>query len=151
MTIPSTPSEERQPRDAASASSRDKRGKRPPHHHTLSLLGSAREIQRDPLGFLIRTQQLGEVVRLRFLFSPAYLISHPESIKYVLQEHARNYNLTIADSSAFLPSSMIFSSSPESIPGQCLEVEGSSVLISVLFWGDILFRRKGTKIRTLLP
>ncbi len=92
MTIPSTPSEERQPRDAASASSRDKRGKRPPHHHTLSLLGSASEIQRDPLGFLIRTQQLGEVVRLRFLFSPAYLISHPESIKYVLQEHARNYN-----------------------------------------------------------
>ena len=102
MTIPSTPSEERQPRDAASASSGDKRGKRPPHHHTLSLLGSASEMQRDPLEFLLRTQKLGEVVRLRFLFSPAYLISHPESIKYVLQEHARNYNLTIADSSTFL-------------------------------------------------
>ena len=75
MTIPSTPSDER-----------------PPHHHTLSLLGSASEMQRDPLGFLLRTQQSGEVVRLRFLFSPAYLISHPESIKYVLQQHARNYN-----------------------------------------------------------
>jgi len=103
MTIPSTPSEERQPRDAASASSGDKRGKRPPHHHTLSLLGSASEIQRDPLGFLIRTQQLGEVVRLRFLFSPAYLISHPESIKYVLQQHARNYNKDLITYTMFQP------------------------------------------------
>jgi cytochrome P450 len=103
MTIPSTPSEERQPRDAASASSRDKRGKRPPHHHTLSLLGSASEIQRDPLGFLIRTQQVGEVVRLRFLFSPAYLISHPESIKYVLQQHARNYNKDLITYTMFQP------------------------------------------------
>jgi cytochrome P450 len=103
MTIPSTPSEERQPRDAASASSRDKRGKRPPHHHTLSLLGSASEIQRDPLGFLLRTQQLGEVVRLRFLFSPAYLISHPESIKYVLQQHARNYNKDLITYTMFQP------------------------------------------------
>ena len=70
MTIPSTLSEERQPRDAASVSSRDKRGKRPPQLRTHSLLGSASEIQRDPLGFLLRTQQVGEVVRLRFLFSP---------------------------------------------------------------------------------
>ncbi len=103
MTIPSTPSEERQPRDAASASSRDKRGKRPPQHHTLSLLGSASEMQRDPLGFLIRTQQSGEVVRLRFVFSPAYLISRPESIKYVLQEHARNYNKVLFTYQMFQP------------------------------------------------
>jgi len=67
------------------------------------LLGSASEIQRDPLGFLIRTQKLGEVVRLRFLFSPAYLISHPESIKYVLQEHARNYNKDLITYTMFKP------------------------------------------------
>jgi len=67
------------------------------------LLGSASEIQRDPLGFLLRTQQLGEVVRLRFLFSPAYLISHPESIKYVLQEHARNYNKDLITYTMFQP------------------------------------------------
>jgi cytochrome P450 len=87
----------------ASGPSGDKRGKRPPHHHTLSLLGSASEIQRDPLGFLLRTQQSGEVVRLRFLFSPAYLISHPESIKYVLQEHARNYNKDLITYTMFKP------------------------------------------------
>ena len=67
------------------------------------MLGSASEIQRDPLGFLLRTQQLGEVVRLRFLFSPAYLISHPESIKYVLQEHARNYNKDLITYKIFQP------------------------------------------------
>jgi len=91
------------PAQSASGPSRDKRGKRPPHHHTPSLLGSASEIQRDPLGFLLRTQQLGEVVRLRFLFSPAYLISHPESIKYVLQEHARNYNKDLITYTMFQP------------------------------------------------
>jgi cytochrome P450 len=67
------------------------------------LLGSASEIQRDPLGFLLRTQQLGEVVRLRFLFSPAYLISDPESIKYVLQQHARNYNKDLITYTMFKP------------------------------------------------
>src|SRR2546429_9043253 len=91
------------PDQSASRQSRDKRGKRPPHHHTLSLLGSASEIQRDPLGFLIRTQKLGEVVRLRFVFSPAYLISRPESIKYVLQEHARNYNKDLFTYKMFQP------------------------------------------------
>src|SRR6266699_746548 len=91
------------PARSASGPSGDKRGKRPPHHHTLSLLGSASEIQRDPLGFLLRTQKLGEVVRLRFLFSPAYLISHPESIKYVLQQHARNYNKDLITYTMFKP------------------------------------------------
>jgi cytochrome P450 len=60
-------------------------------------------MQRDPLGFLIRTQKSGEVVRLRFVFSPAYLISRPESIKYVLQEHARNYNKDLFTYKMFQP------------------------------------------------
>lgn len=91
------------PARTASGPPGDRRGKRPPQHHTLSLLGSASEMQRDPLGFLLRTQQSGEVVRLRFLFSPAYLISHPESIKYVLQEHARNYNKDLFTYKMFQP------------------------------------------------
>ena len=91
------------PARSASGPSRDKRGKRPPHHHSFSLLGCASEIQRDPLAFLLRTQQLGEVVRLRFLFSRAYLISHPESIKYVLQENARNYNKDLLPYKIFEP------------------------------------------------
>ena len=91
------------PARSASGPSGGKRGKRPPHHHSFSLLGSASEIQRDPLDFLLRTQKLGEVVRLRFLFSPAYMISHPESIKYVLQEHARNYNKDLITYTMFQP------------------------------------------------
>jgi cytochrome P450 len=60
-------------------------------------------MQRDPLGFLLRMQKAGEVVRFRFLFSPAYLISHPESIKYVLQEQARNYNKDLITYKMFQP------------------------------------------------
>ncbi|HEX6777123.1 MAG TPA: cytochrome P450, partial [Ktedonobacterales bacterium] len=39
----------------------------------------------------------------RFLFSPAYLLSHPKSIKYVLQEHARNYNKDLITYTMFQP------------------------------------------------
>ena len=88
---------------SASGPSRTQRGKKPPSHRTFSLLGSASEIQRDPLGFLLRIQQAGEVVRLRFLFSPAYLLSHPASIKYVLQEQARNYNKDLITYTLFRP------------------------------------------------
>ena len=38
-----------------------------------------------------------------FLFWPAYLISHPESIKYVLQQHARNYNKDLITYTMFQP------------------------------------------------
>lgn len=91
------------PGQSVSPSSRTQKDKNVPRIRTLSLLGSASEIQRDPLGFLTRTQKLGEVVRLRFLFSPAYLISHPESIKHVLQENARNYNKDLITYTMFKP------------------------------------------------
>jgi cytochrome P450 len=88
---------------ASSRQSGEKQGKRPPRHRTFSLSGCASEIQRDPLTFLLRTQQLGEVVRLRFLFSPAYLVSDPESIKHVLQQNARNYNKDVITYTMFRP------------------------------------------------
>ena len=91
------------PAPASSRPSGERQGKRPPHHRTFSLLGSASEIQRDPLAFLLRTQQLGEVVRLRFLFSPAYLVSDPESIKHILQYNARNYNKDVITYTMFRP------------------------------------------------
>lgn len=94
---PSTPSNNTPGRSG------NKSDRKPPYHRTLSLLGSASEIQRDALGFLLKTQQAGEVVRLRFLFSPAYLISHPESIKHVLQYNARNYNKDIISYTMFRP------------------------------------------------
>jgi cytochrome P450 len=68
------------------------RRKAPPHLRSYSLLGSASEMQRDPLGFLTRTRQYGYVVGMRFVFSPTYLIYHPDSVKHVLQENHRNYN-----------------------------------------------------------
>ncbi len=102
MTQPPAPPTDT-PVRSTSGPSRNRHGKQPPSHHTFSLLGSASEMQRDPLGFLLRTQQAGEVVRLRFLFSPAYLISHPASIKYVLQEHARNYNKDLITYTLFRP------------------------------------------------
>lgn len=66
--------------------------KSPPRLHSLALLGSASEMQRDPLAFLTRTRQYGNVVGMRFVFRDTYLIYHPDSVKHVLQENNRNYN-----------------------------------------------------------
>ena len=66
--------------------------KGPPVLRSHSLLGSASEMQRDPLGFLTRTHQYGDLVRMRFVFSHAYLVYHPDEVKRVLQENHRNYN-----------------------------------------------------------
>ena len=62
-----------------------------PHGHFL--LGSTKDIQRDPLRFgLALTRQYGDIVRIRLLFWPAYLVNHPDGIGYVLQKNQRNYN-----------------------------------------------------------
>ena len=66
--------------------------KSPPRLHSLALLGSASEMQRDPLAFLTRTRQYGNVVGMRFVFRDTYLVYHPDSVKHVLQENNRNYN-----------------------------------------------------------
>jgi len=75
----------------------------PPRLHSHGLLGSASEIQRDPLKFLRETRQYGDVVRMRFVFSDAYLIYHPDSIKHVLQENNRNYNKDVFTYTIFRP------------------------------------------------
>jgi cytochrome P450 len=67
-------------------------GKSPVHLSNHSLLGSASQMQRDPLGFLLATRRYGEVVGMRFVFSPAYLVYHPDDVKRVLQENHFNYN-----------------------------------------------------------
>jgi cytochrome P450 len=91
------------PTPASSRLSEEKQGEKPPRHRTFSLLGSASAIQRDPLAFLLRTQQLGEVVRLHFLFSPAYLVSDPDSIKHILHSNERNYNKDLITYTLFRP------------------------------------------------
>jgi cytochrome P450 len=57
------------------------------------LLGNARDIQRDPPGFASTlARQYGDVVRMHFFLWPAYLISHPDGVRHVLQENHRNYS-----------------------------------------------------------
>lgn len=77
--------------------------KTPPRLRSLSLMGSASQMQRDPLAFLIQTRQLGEVVGMRFVFSNTYLIYHPDSVKHVLQENHRNYNKDVLTYKLFRP------------------------------------------------
>jgi len=65
--------------------------KRPPGPRSLSLLGSASALQRDPMRFAFEMwHHCGEVVR--FLFWPAYVLCHPDHVKCVLQENHCNYN-----------------------------------------------------------
>ncbi len=62
------------------------RRRTPPGPHGHLLLGSAPDMQRDRLGFLLRlTQQYGDVSLMRFLIWPAYLVNHPHDVKHVLQ------------------------------------------------------------------
>ena len=65
----------------------------PPGPHNHRLLGNARDIQRDPNGFnLSMLQSYGNVVAVRFLLWPTFMIFHPQDIKHVLQENYRNYS-----------------------------------------------------------
>jgi cytochrome P450 len=67
--------------------------KRPPGPRTLSPLGSAPAIARDTEDFALKMwQRYGDIVRIRFLLWPGYLLYHPDYVKYVLHDHYRNYN-----------------------------------------------------------
>ena len=70
------------------------RHKSPPEPRENWLLGgSARDIQRDPLGFnMSQFQRYGNVVAIRFLIWPTYMVFHPHDVKHVLQENHRNYS-----------------------------------------------------------
>jgi cytochrome P450 len=69
------------------------RQKSPPGPRENWLLGSARTIQHDPLGFnMSMFQRYGNVVAVRFLIWPTYMIFHPQDVKHVLQENHRNYS-----------------------------------------------------------
>ena len=85
------------------ATSSSSQYKSPPRLRSHGLLGSASEMQRDPLKFLREARQYGDVVRMRFVFSDAYLIYHPDSVKHVLQENNRNYNKDLFTYKIFYP------------------------------------------------
>ena len=67
--------------------------RKPPGPRSLSPLGSAPAIARDIEGFSLGMwQRYGDIVRVRFLFWPGYLLYHPDHVKYVLHDHHRNYD-----------------------------------------------------------
>ncbi|PTL76986.1 cytochrome P450 [Vitiosangium sp. GDMCC 1.1324] len=58
----------------------------------LPLIGVARDARKDVLGFLMRTvAEHGPVVQYRFGPGRAYLVTHPDGLKYVLQDNSKNY------------------------------------------------------------
>ncbi len=65
----------------------------PPGPRGHLVLGSLREVQRDPLGMLRDGfRDHGDVVRLRFGTTRALLLAHPEHIGRVLHDNHRNYD-----------------------------------------------------------
>jgi cytochrome P450 len=67
--------------------------RRPPGPRGSLLLGSAGAIRRDPLAaYTEMARQYGDVVRLRFLLWPTYLVFDPEGVRHVLQEKHTNYS-----------------------------------------------------------
>jgi cytochrome P450 len=88
---------------ATKASSSSSQHKSPPRLRSFSLLGIASEMQRDPLRFMREARQYGDVVGMRFVFSDAYLIYHPDSVKHVLQENNTNYNKDLFTYKLFRP------------------------------------------------
>jgi cytochrome P450 len=99
MSEPMTETDETSTKDISTSSKHTS----PPRLRSHSLLGSASEMQRDPLKFLREARQYGDVVRMRFVFSDAYLIYHPDSVKHVLQENNHNYNKDLFTYKLFHP------------------------------------------------
>ena len=59
----------------------------------LQILRQARNIQRNPLDFLLDcARSYGPLVQFRVGRAPAYALSEPEHIKHILQDNARNYS-----------------------------------------------------------
>jgi cytochrome P450 len=63
-----------------------------PGPRSLPLVGALPQIRRDPLGFLMGChREYGDVVRNKIGPKASFLITHPDGVKHVLQEHVRNY------------------------------------------------------------
>src|SRR5919199_4755857 len=64
----------------------------PPGPEGRFLTGNLLDYTRDHLGFLTRcAREYGDVVGLRFVNVPVYLLNHPDHIEYVLVRNNRNF------------------------------------------------------------
>ena len=67
--------------------------RRPPGPRGSLLLGSAPAIARDPLAaYQAMAREYGDIVRIRFVLWPTYLLFHPDHVRHVLQEKHTNYS-----------------------------------------------------------
>jgi cytochrome P450 len=58
----------------------------------LPLIGVVRDVRKDVLGWLLRTAaEHGPVAQYRFGPMRSYLVTHPDGLKHVLQDHTKNY------------------------------------------------------------
>src|ERR687894_1397335 len=65
---------------------------RPPGPKGRFPTGNLLDYTRDHLGFLTRcAREYGDVVRLRFVNVPVYLLNHPDHTEYVLVQNNRNF------------------------------------------------------------
>ncbi len=65
---------------------------RPPGPEGSFLTGNLLDYTRDHLGFLTRcAREYGDVVGLRFVNVPVYLLNHPNHVEYVLVRNNRNF------------------------------------------------------------
>lgn len=81
------------PTTTATRATRVLRHKLAPGPRGHFLLGNTPAIQRNPLQmYAALAHEYGDVVRIRFVFWPTYLVFHPEHVKQVLQEHHQKYD-----------------------------------------------------------
>lgn len=68
----------------------------PPGPRGFPIVGVLPRVWQNPLQYLLDAAcQYGDVVQLRPGPSRVYLLSHPDDIKYVLQDNARNYRKSL--------------------------------------------------------
>src|SRR5271168_5527565 len=74
------------------------RGATPPGPRGHLLLGSLREVQREPLKLMLDGfREHGDVVRFRFANTRGVLLAHPDHIRHVLHDNHRNYDKNNVD------------------------------------------------------
>jgi cytochrome P450 len=63
----------------------------PPEIKGSLIQGVMPEFNRDMLGFIERSRDHGDVVRMRFLYLTAFFLYHPNDIEFVLSTNAKNF------------------------------------------------------------
>ena len=71
---------------------RQRQNPRPPGPHGRFLLGVLPELMADPLATLQAAARHGDIVGLPALGKTVYFLNHPDYLRHVLVDNARNYS-----------------------------------------------------------